>query len=365
HRGPRLCRKFNSLNPWLVAGSAVFALFVVYLSCIKPCRLAAKVSPIEAVRYVENKQYKKKEKKSGRISATRLAAANMGRNKRKAAVVVASLSLSLILLNGTYCLIKGYSFDEYVKSYLLADMQVSHYSAVNMTAPERDYEAVTKEAVQEIQRISEVEQVSSLQCRSGQLTYPPEVLEKFAAYWNPEKISEKGRFMEQIVADIMESGTTSGCSYCLPDDLIPELSLLKGELDLERFKQGGFALWIQRDDENLISVGDKVTLGSSDESAPSKELEIMAIVDYPYAISTKVWFLGGEEFVLSEKDFEELYDTRGGIHACIDVTEGTDKQAAAEITALLEEKFPDLVLITKDSLRSEFAKETRMFSVVG
>ena len=54
-----------SLNPWIFAGSAVFALFVVYLSCIKPCRLAAKVSPIEAVRYVENKQYKKKEKYEG------------------------------------------------------------------------------------------------------------------------------------------------------------------------------------------------------------------------------------------------------------------------------------------------------------
>ncbi len=354
-----------SLNPWIFAGSAVFPLFVVYLSCIKPCRLAAKVSPIEAVRYVENKQYKKKEKKSGKISAARLAAANMGRNKRKAAVVVASLSLSLILLNGTYCLIKGFSFDQYVKSYLLADMQVSHYSAVNMTAPETDYEAVTKEAVSEIQKMDGVEQVSSLQCRNGLLTYPPEVLEKFAAYWSPEKISEKGRFMEQIVAQVVGSGTTNGRCYCLPDDLFSELSLLEGELDLEKFKQGGYALWTQRDDENVISVGDKVTLGSSDESLPSKELEIMAIVDYPYAISTKSWVLGGEEFVLSEKDFGELYDTRGAIHACIDVAEGTDKQVAAEITSLLEERYPDLVLITKDSLRDEFAKETRMFSVIG
>lgn len=355
-----------SLNPWIFAGAALFALLVVYLSCIKPCRLAARVSPIEAVRYVENGQYKKKEKKTARISAPRLAAANIGRNKRKTAVVVASLSLSLILLNGTYCLVKGFSFDQYVETYLLSDMQVSHYSAVNFSVEYSDYEAVTEEVVKEIEEIPGVESVSTLQCKLGLVSLSEEMTEKCAAYWSPEKMKEKGFFMEEIVAQIIEGRQTNGCSYCIPEEMMSYLTLLEGDLDLEKFRQGGYALIFPQDEEDWISVGDKITLGSyGEEPLPSKELEIMAVAKFPYAISTKTYTIGGISLLLSEKDFEELYDTGGGLHGCIDVTGEAESQAEAQIEALLEEKYPELVLTTKASLRKEFSTETRMFSVVG
>lgn len=357
-----------ALNPWIFAGSAVFSLLVVYLSSIKPCRLATRVSPIEAVRYVESGQYKKKEKKTARVSAARLAAANMGRNKRKAAVVVASLSLSLILFNGTYCLTKGFSFDKYVKDYLLEDMQVSHYSTVNMTASDSDYEAITPEVVGELEGIAGVESIRTLQYKYGKLVFSREVLEKFAAYWNMERIETDGRFfMEEIVKEINESGETSGCSYALPKELMSSLALKKGTLDVQQFEQGGYAVLLPgADEENWISIGDKIMIGAyGDGQQPAKELEIMAVADFPYAISTKVHIVGSVTVLLSQKDFKELYDTKGGIHGCIDVARGTDKQVAAEIEALLKEKYPDLTLITKDSLREEFSAETRMFSVIG
>ena len=85
----------------------------------------------------------------------------MGRNKRKAAVVIASLSLCLILLNGTYCLVKGFSFDKYVKDYLLEDLQVSHFSSVNLAA-QSDYEAVPEELMEEISKMPGVESVKTL-----------------------------------------------------------------------------------------------------------------------------------------------------------------------------------------------------------
>lgn len=50
------------LNPWIFIGAAAFSLITVYISCIKPCRIASKVSPVEAVRYTEGQDavYKKK-----------------------------------------------------------------------------------------------------------------------------------------------------------------------------------------------------------------------------------------------------------------------------------------------------------------
>lgn len=360
-----------AINPWIFAGSALFSLFVVYLSCIKPCRLATKVSPMEAVRYVENINYKKKEKKSSRVSALHLAAANMGRNKRKAAVVIASLSLSLILLNGTYCLVKGFSFDKYVQDYLLKDMQLAHFSAVNMAAPYWDYEAVTSEAVSEIRTIPGVEEVNTLQMRNGFVTLSEEMLDRFAKYYESEEKQEEMEYpwMGDIVAGVIEEKGTSVNIYHLPDELLSYVSIEQGTFDKEKFEQGGYALLLEdKDSQNWVLAGDKVTVGSytdEDGNMPEKELEIMAVADLPYAISTRSLTICGIRLLLCEKDFEELYDVRGSLYACIDVEEGKDAQAAEEIQTLIETKYPELVLITKDTLRKEFEAENTMFSVIG
>ena len=52
-----------SMNPWIFVGATVFALVTVFISAGKPAKLAAKVSPVEAVRYTEGKRQAKKQKK--------------------------------------------------------------------------------------------------------------------------------------------------------------------------------------------------------------------------------------------------------------------------------------------------------------
>ena len=359
-----------SLNPWIFAGSAAFSLLVVWLSCIRPCRLASKVSPIEAVRYVENGQYKKKEKKSGKVTAWSLAAANMGRNKRKAAVVIASLSLCLILLNGTYCLVKGFSFDKYVKDYLLEDLQVSHFSSVNMTA-QGDFEAVPEELMEEISKIPGVESVKTLRYKGGTLRITEEAMERFRAYYGSEDKKDNVVF-QSIVQEMEESGITHGNSYCLQDELLSVIEVTEGVYDPEKFRQGGYALLAgDRDSVHWIHPGDKITLGNyeidgeQDSIQPPRELEVMAVVKLPYAAGTKFLTLGGAAFILSQEDFEGLYESRGYLHGCISVEPEKEKEIIAAVSEMLSENYPDLVLITKDSLRKEFAAETRMFSVIG
>lgn len=359
-----------SLNPLIFAGSAAFSLLVVWLSCIRPCRLASKVSPIEAVRYVENRQYKKKEKKSGKVTAWSLAAANMGRNKRKAAVVIASLSLCLILLNGTYCLVKGFSFDKYVKDYLLEDLQVSHFSSVNLAA-QSDYEAVPEELMEEISKMPGVESVKTLRYKGGTLRISEEAMERFRAYYGSEDKKDNVIF-QSIVQDMEESGIAHGNSYCLQDELLPVIEVIEGVYDSEKFRQGGYVLLDgDRDSVHWIHPGDKITLGNyeidgeQDSIQPSRELEVMAVVKLPYAAGTKSLTLGGAAFILSREDFEGLYESRGYIHGCISVEPEKEKEIIAAVSEMLSENYPDLVLITKDSLRKEFATETRMFSVIG
>ncbi len=87
-------------SPIVFVGAAVLAAFTVFLSTRKPIRAAADIPPIEAFRYVETAGGRKTTRKSTTgTSLFRLAWADLGRNKRRFAFIVASLSLCVILLN--------------------------------------------------------------------------------------------------------------------------------------------------------------------------------------------------------------------------------------------------------------------------
>lgn len=86
-------------SPIIFVGAAVLAAFTVFLSTRKPIRVAANIPAIEAFRYVEAAGGRKTTKKCTGTSLFRLAWSNLGRNKRRSAFIVASLSLCVILLN--------------------------------------------------------------------------------------------------------------------------------------------------------------------------------------------------------------------------------------------------------------------------
>lgn len=366
-----------SVNPLIFALSAVFSLFVVYLSCIRPCRLASRVSPIEAVRYVENIRYKKKERKSARLSMARIAAANMGRNKRKTTLVVVSLSLSLILLNGTYCLVRGFSFDRYVAQYLLKDMQVSHFSALNLSARERDYQALTSQILEELEEIPGVESASTVKNTYGTMELTPEMLKRYGEFYrSPEMQNDHGSWVSQLVDQAQETGEINTTNFSLDEELLPYLEALEGELDLGKFSRGGYAILISDHYSGWApgSVGERVCVRGYRRATepdgdpipgPEKELEILAVADFPYSLGTRSWTLGNATLVICEKDFQELYQPEGALHACLDIREGMEEQAARAIDEWITSQHPELALTSKESLRKEFAQETNMFSVVG
>ncbi|MCM1135603.1 MAG: ABC transporter permease [Clostridium sp.] len=357
-----------SVNPLIFVGSALFSLLVVYLSCIRPCRLATRVSPIEAVRYVENIQYKKKEKKSARVSMGRMAMANLGRNKRKTVLVIASLSLSLILLNGTYALVKGFSFDQYVRDYLLTDMQVSHFSTVNLSASERDYQAITPEVFSHLENVPSVENVFTVKNSGCMAVLSDNLFEKYFASYETEEAQSRS-FMDDIMENVRESGEVQVVSFSPDNDLFPYIEILEGNFDAEKFASGGYAVLVKNYWSSWVegSIGEKITLKGLGEKKDGKEqeVEVMAVVDFPYAAGPRATIVGAAEMILSEKDFEEVCYAKGGLHAFLEIEEGTDEQVSEEINAWIEAEHPELVLSTKESLRKEFSTENRMFLVVG
>lgn len=355
-----------AINPWIFIFAAAFSLIVVYISCIKPCRLATRVSPIEAVRFVEAIQYKKKTKKTGNVTMLRMAAANMSRNKKKAAAVISSLALSLILINTTFSMVRSFSFDEYIKNYLVSDMMVNHYSTVNMAAEIRNHEAITPEVEGKIKKIDGVEDVHTFPTVNSKIVLNENAVRKFETYYQSNEVENfQKRYGKEEADQLIQTGKTSGNIYGMETDILEYLTVWEGKLDLEKFSQGGYAVVAKSKEEgNWVSTGDMIIL--ENEQGMKKELQVMAVADMPYGLGTKMHMgLFPTETIISIRDFDELYQYKGSLNAVIDVAEGKEAAVEKELEAYLSENQPELVLATKAELAQEFVRETRMFTVIG
>lgn len=111
-----------SLNPAIFIVSSLFSLFTVLLSCYRPGKIAAKVSPVEAVRYTEGSNIKRKKKRSVKnLSLFSMAKSTLGRNRTKTVVTVLSLSLAVVLLNLTVTFTNGFDMDKYLANFVTSD----------------------------------------------------------------------------------------------------------------------------------------------------------------------------------------------------------------------------------------------------
>lgn len=121
-----------SPNPLIFIGSALFALVTVFISTLKPGRMAGKVSPIEAVRYTETDVPKSGQKKSvNGAKMGRMALSNVGRNKKRTILVVLSLSLSIVLLNAVVTLSGSIDMDKFISKFSDTDFLIAHADYFN------------------------------------------------------------------------------------------------------------------------------------------------------------------------------------------------------------------------------------------
>lgn len=95
-------RIVTTVNPLIFLVAIVFSAITVFISCQKPAVLAAKVSPMEALHYIEQTGGKKKQRRSKHISTMMMAKNNLTRNKKKVMIVTLSFALSIVLLNSVY-----------------------------------------------------------------------------------------------------------------------------------------------------------------------------------------------------------------------------------------------------------------------
>lgn len=122
---------YVSLNPLIFIGAAVFSLLTVRISCRKPGKMAARVSPVEAVRYTDAsvRPPKARHGKQAALQPSgarlpRMAWANLGRSRGKTTITVISLALAVVLMQMTYTFAIGFDMDKYLADKSAVDFVV-------------------------------------------------------------------------------------------------------------------------------------------------------------------------------------------------------------------------------------------------
>ena len=362
-----------SVKPIFLVGAALFSFLTVWISCRKPCKVAASVSPVEAVRYTDTSYNgKKKEKKSKKVSTFSFAWANVGRNRKKVVIVVLSLSLSMILLNCVYSLVSGFDKDKFVSQYLIGDAVVTDASILNFASGGLNTKGITPKVQKDLQKIDGVEGVHNVY-------YDDEtsILLDKAAYNslldfidnNPTYFSDE--YAETEVDFLKENEVLTCDLYGIDEWGTEQLEMCKGKVDWEKFQTGKYVLintfGMSWEEDPLMGVyydvGDTIELQLPDGT--KKNYEVMALASVPYSMTSRRFSLFDTRLILPETEYFANVKDKGAMLTTLSLEEKKEESVNQALENYTENEEKNLTYVSKQTYEKEFKEFTSMFWIVG
>ncbi|MCI7130515.1 MAG: ABC transporter permease [Lachnospiraceae bacterium] len=356
-----------SANPVVFVGSAVFTLLTVWVSCIRPCRFVSRISPVEAVRYTEQTNTgKKKSRKSKKVHPLSMAYANIRRTPKKTAAVISSLSLSLILLNGTVTIVSGFDMDKYIKESIVSDFYMTDAMLINPAILTGIFDGISPELVEEVRKLDSVTDSGCVYMEEYEhrldepaLTRAKNNLEEFEDMVHYPDIIEQSRQM-------LDEGRIDSHLYGIDPFVIDKMELVEGHIDPEKFATGDYVVattMVDTGEGKFYDIGDKVTIDFG--NGKSKEYEVLALGDIPYALSPQHSHMFEVFFTLPADEFVRQTGTAGAMKLAFDVAPDRYDEVEQWVQDYCESVDPNMDYRSKSTYTEEFKKTQQMFLMVG
>lgn len=172
---------------WWILLTVIAVVFItVYLSLLKPMRMAAKISPIEAIRYQEDSAGKQAQRKGyDSVTLSRLSWANLSRNRKRTVVTIATMGLSCVLFMALAGLMNSMDLYDIVHRNMPSGDFILElkYSLNDKTYPENNLDTIQKQnplgedMVKKLQAIPGITKVEITQAVPASAEYKSELFE--------------------------------------------------------------------------------------------------------------------------------------------------------------------------------------------
>lgn len=363
--------KVFSLHPLIYAASAAFTFATVFLSCNKPCQLAAKVSPIEALRYTEKTSVKKKTRKSRKFSAFHMAAENMKRSRKKIIVVVMSLSMSLILVNMVYCMVHSFDMEKYISNSITGDFRINHESVNNPGASVVIWDGVSPEEFEMFAGLDGVESAYRVYASYGTAVLDEKGVQRVEDFVESHEDLRKDSFISESLEYVAEEKAMDADLYGVDEKAFQNLAFFSEPVSWEEFNSGDYVILAEsseNEEHYIFKSGDKVKLqvwnietGKEEE----REYTVIAVADLPYSLSTGSTPALGIQPILPEGEYLAMTGRAGALNVTLEVAK--EKQASVEevLKAYTENGNDELTYASRQTYVDEFEDYVSMFWIVG
>lgn len=374
------------VSPWIFIGAAVFSLITVFISTGHPAKMAAKVSPIEALRFTEGKKEKKKGKRSsGGGKIWRMALSNLGRSKGKTAIIIVSLSLAVVLLNSVFTVTNSFDMDLFLRSFTSSDFLIANAKYFNTeyyhgsNEATIDEENLTESFIEACQSINGFKEGGRIYAANGKVGVKKEGVTIPEGY-DVNEAGEPGEYYGKNFIPIpsTENGDYSSMFYGVEDFIVDEMKVWKGESDVDTIREklatGDYIIYSTLvddkgevyEDKVLHQPGDKIILSYTDLNGEYKEKEVTVLS----VIKDDYWNLTNRissefTYYVSADFFKEILSDKYLMSYSFNVEEGKDRDVDAWIASYTESSEPLMDYSSKLQYVEQFSSITGMFLMVG
>ena len=297
---------FSGNLPYLLGVVAATA-FMVFLSTNTPVRLAAKVSPIEAVRnsgYTADTDCRKGRRSARRITPATLAGMNFYRSRKKAVMTLVSLGMTGVFVLAAATVLRSIDVENMAVAAMGdgANYTISWHDSVGFeNIPDTARDNPLNESLQkELLALDGVEKVTPHQCTAAELVLP----------------GKKEWFQIQVFnREMMERW-------------LPQDALIEGTADYDELAEQNGIIITDASDHLLAmyydytpAVGDRLAVRLPDGG--TFEVTVMGIAKSGASDGTGI----GALFAMPEDVAHKIYPDIANLDTCWNVHTGTDSDA--------------------------------------
>ena len=382
-----------STSPVIFLAAALFSLITVLVSCRKPGKVAAKISPVEASKFTDT--VKKTTKKSRSINSFKMALSNLGRNRKKTAVVIISLALSVVLLNILFAFVNGFDEKKYMDNNRCADFILSNADYFRYDA---SIEYISKDLVEELKENVHPSVIGCAYMTNGpiQAWMKEDGWLVDAEQWGTEDPLSEINLHDRRDGLVKDFSEIEGFDA----DLMDKLTLIEGSLEPLKENGGKYIAIVMQDGVDADSierdyypkVGETISVEyaenyctrdirtgePADETTPyeyvqvstenTSEMEytVCAHVSVPYEIGFR-FTRSGYSMVLNKDTFmaDSVSEVIPMFIAFDTADEANEALAEAYLSDITAGDTNSLMYESKETMRAEFEQFKNMFLMVG
>lgn len=353
------------INPLVLLFAALFSLLTTYISSIRPCRYAAKIPAIEAVRYSgDHSGIKAASKKTRKATPLSMAIQNLKRSRKKAVLVILSLTLSLVLLNITYTAINGFDLQGYIKQYAVADFYVTDFSVRNYGYGDKNLAGISDNFLAEMNELPGLENSANIYAKDIHYTVSNELVSRFQDRFvgNPSVATEQ----------FISSQSTTAVIYGIEPSIKDKVTLTAGEWNDEKWLSGEYAIV---DDffysgmmeggggSPLYQIGDSIVL--TDEAGNEHAYTVMGVGHLNYNLDAQYSSDLGLTIILPAQSYGALYGDTQPLCTIFNVDDPNTENAENWISDYCTTVENNLTYISHRVYEQEFESDKATYSVVG